>query len=243
MEFSIWDYSLLIWVIILFPGLSIIGLGYLFYQRKRDEKTERLRDLAEYVNDEFMTFQDEHENYSEAKALRVFFSNSRIHLKALKLQREDEQMKKNDEDEIKKNYIKNRVFAYDYEETIFEIFSKTAYYFIPQYPTEKIVYHYGDIKKDEFVEELSSKLKLSKDEAESLFNVFLNRQLIFMDRFEKCGIGYTLKLYWNIVSPNDLNFTRWVEAHPEIKSKAKSMNSDEIIKIAKEKNRQSVPYK
>ena len=208
MEYSIWDYSLLIWVIFVFLVFPLIGLSYLFYQRKKDKETERLRELVGYVNDEFVTFQDEHENYSETKALRIFFSNSRVHLKALKLQSEDEQMKKNDEDEIKKYHIKNRVFAYDYEETIYEIFSKTAYYFIPQYPTEKIVYHYGDIKKDEFIEELSSRLKLSKDEAERLFNVFLNKQLIFKDNFDNCGIGSTLELYWNVVSPNDFNFSR-----------------------------------
>ena len=241
MEKSIWDYSLLIWVIFIFIVIPLFGLVFLFYQRKRDEKTEHLLDLAEYVNDEFMTFQDEHENYSETKALRKFFSNSRVRLKALKLRSEHEQKKKNYEDEIDKYHIKNRVFAYDYEETIYEIFSKTANYFIPQYPKEKIVYHYSHIKKDEFVEELSSKLKLSKDEAESLFNVFLNKQSIFKDNFDNCGIGSTLELYWNVVSPNDFNFSRWIEAHPEIKSKAESKNLDEILKQVKERKRQSVP--
>lgn len=232
MECSIWDYSLLIWFIFIFPGLTIIGLGYIFYQRKKDKKTDYLKSLVEYVNDEYMTFQDEHENYSEAKALRVFFNNSRIYLKALELQREDEKNRKEYDDEVKKNNIKNRVFAYDYEETIYEIFSKTAYIFTPQHPTEKIVYHYSDIKKDVFIEELSSKLKLSKDEAESLFNVFLNRQLVFMNRNGACRIGFTLKLYWNVVSSNDLNFSRWMEAHPEIKAKLKKVDMDELSKKA-----------
>ena len=230
MELSIWDYSLLIWFIFLFPGLSIIGLGCIFYQTKKNKKTERLKSLVEYVNDEYMTFQDEHENYSEAKALRRLFSNPRIYNKALQLQREAENNRKGYEYEFKKNNIKNRVYAYDYEETIYEIFSKTAYYFIPKYPTEKIVYRYGAIKKDVFIEELSSKLKLSKDEAESLFNEFLNMSLVNMFSNGDCRIGYTLDLYRNVVSPNDLNFTRWMEAHPEIKAKSEKVDMDEILR-------------
>lgn len=230
MEYSIWDYSLLIWVIFVFLGLPIIGLVCVFYQTKKNKKTEHLKSLVEYVYDEYMTFQDEHENYSEAKALRRFFSNTHIYNKALELQREDENIRKGHEYELKKRNIKNRVYAYDYEEIIYDIFSKTAYYFTPQYPTEKIVYHYGDIKKDVFIEELSSKLKLSKDEAESLFNEFLNRLLVKMNRNGTCSIGYTLDLYWNVVSPIDLNFTRWMEAHPEIKAKSKKVDMDEILR-------------
>lgn len=230
MEYSIWDYSLLIWVIFVFLGLPIIGLVCVFYQTKKNKKTEHLKSLVEYVYDEYMTFQDEHENYSEAKALRRFFSNTRIYKKAIELQREDENIRKGHEYEFKKRNIKNRVYAYDYEETIYDIFSKTAYYFTPEYPTEKIDYHYGDIKKDVFIEELSSKLKLSKDEAESLFNEFLKRLLVMMNRNGTCRIGYTLDLYWNVVSPNDLNFTRWIEAHPEIKVKSEKIDMDEILR-------------
>lgn len=233
MENSIWDYSFLIWFIFIDLVLPLIVGGYIFYRRKRDEKTERLKNLAGYVYDEFMTFQDEHENYSEAKALRIFFSNSKVHLKALQFKNDEAKKIKEYEDEIKKNKIRNRVYAYDYEETIYEIFSRTAYYH--KFFNEKIVYHCRDIKKDEFIDVLSSKLKLSKNEAERLFNVFLNRQLLFMDKFEKCGIGFTLTLYWNIVSPNDLNFSRWIEAHPEIKSKVTSVNMDDFLrKINKE---------
>ena len=66
--------------------------------------------------------------------------------------------------------------------------------------------------------------------AESLFNEFLNRLLVMMNRNGTCSIGYTLDLYWNVVSPNDLNFTRWMEAHPEIKAKSKKIDMDEILR-------------
>lgn len=226
-----WEYILLGVFIFLFFVLPTFVAWYL---HRREQETERLRALAKYVLSDFRDFQNHHEDYSEAKALRKFFSN----MKNLKKAFEEEMKEKNllgtiDDNEHKRNVV-NRVFAYDYEETIYEIFSKRAYYFEPKYPTEKIEFRAHSIKQDDFIKELSLKLHITQKEANELFIKFLNKQIIYKWKNDECSIGYTLTLYWNVVSQNDLNFHRWMEAHPEIE--AEKINLEEIIKNKRNAN-------
>ncbi len=225
------DYILLGVCIFLF---FVLPMTVAYYLKRRAEETERLKGLSQYVLGDFQDFQEKHEDYSEAKALRKFFSNWRNLKKAYEEERKKEEVLDKMDDMVHKTNVANRVFAYDYEETIFEIFSKRAYYFAPEYPTEKIKYYGYSIKKDVFIAELSSKLKLTKDEADKLFMQFLNKNIISKAKNDDCSIGYTLGINWSVVSKNDLNFTRWMEAHPEIKAECRNMDEVKAI-IAKKK--------
>lgn len=222
------DYSLIFVYVLILVVFPLVWYSYNYIVQKRKKQTERYRELASFVPQEFGEFQNKHEDYSEAKALRIFFSNSKVYLEALKLQGEHERRLKAYEDQYKNIKIANRLFSYDYEETIYEIFSKTAWYFITDNPLQMkfVTYSSGYIKKDEFIDKLSSKLKLSKNEADNLYNEFLNKRIIDETDKGNCGIGFTLSVCWNVISPNDLNFTRWMKAHPEIK--ARGENIDEI---------------
>lgn len=90
------DYSLILWVLLVFIIIPLIAQIYVLFISKRKQRIEYLNDLAGYVSDDYNKFIDAHDNYSETKALGAFFSNKDNERKALIIKNEIEQ-------EIKRN--------------------------------------------------------------------------------------------------------------------------------------------
>lgn len=127
-------------------------------------------------------------------------------------------------DKERKEKIINRVFSYQYESLIYEIFSPYA---------EKKNYNkaYGGrfpwqswvVEKhleDDFVKsEISRLLSVSSTEAAALFSSFIEKRLLGHWMYKnKCTIGTTLEKDWDIISKTDMNLSRWMESNHDIES-------------------------
>ena len=133
-------------------------------------------------------------------------------------------LNKEKEEKERKEKIINRVFSYQYESLIYEIFS-------PYAEKKDINKVYGgrfsgqswEVVKhleDDFVKsEISRILSISSSEASELFNSFLEKKLLGRLWYKnKCSIGATLEKEWAIISRTDMNLSSWMESHHDIES-------------------------
>ena len=101
--------------------------------------------------------------------------------------------------------FKRRVFAYDYEELIFQMFT---------YKDENGCYQaIKRLKTEEAIKKISELRKLSYDEASKLFAILVNNQLIIYV-FEDVKLGSLLDSrsdQWNIICNFDMNLDKWIE--------------------------------
>lgn len=108
----------------------------------------------------------------------------------------------------KKELIKKRVFAYDYEELLFQIYKPTAKEELGEWRLE-------GLSKDEIIQGISNLKCISSNEAETLFDVLVDHNLIwrFGYKYELSPILCSGNNGWDVVSNIDMNFDKWMVAH------------------------------
>ena len=131
----------------------------------------------------------------------------------------DEDKRKREEAKRKDRIIK-RVFSYQYEELIYEIFSPYAKKNQFGGTFRRQSWSVDEELENEFViNEISRILSISYAEASSLFKKFIENELLGRSTYKnKCWVGTILKEEWDFVSKDDKNLSRWMESHHNIES-------------------------
>jgi len=110
----------------------------------------------------------------------------------------------------RKELIAKRVFAYDYEDLLFLLYEPTAKEDIGGWRIEEIA-------EDDIIKRLAEIKNISMNEAEDLFKILVDHELIWT-----CGHGSGYELTqllqsgntgWDVVSYTDMNFDKWMVGH------------------------------
>lgn len=207
----------------------MIGGVILYVNKKRNDEIEKLRELVYFVREDYNAFIYEHEDYSEEKALKVFFSSYANKEKAFLERIKANEKEKQKEDERRKRKIINRVFSYNYEETIYEIFSTKAI-LLDEYPKGNPTFSTPYLSVDYVVDEMARLLGISDSASKALFLELAKKKILYLPvkkdnngknyiESGKCGIGDLLLHDWDVISKYDLNFNRWMATHQNSSSK------------------------
>ena len=113
----------------------------------------------------------------------------------------DEEIKDSD----RKRLIVKRVFSYEYENLLYQLYKPTAKEEFGRWRTE-------GMRRDEIIKGISDIKSISSNEAEKLFNTFLDHDLIW---YFGCKYCLTPMLEnessgWDIISSSDMNFQKWM---------------------------------
>lgn len=192
--------------IVFYGGIFLLILLYIDRKSKKERDN---RDLAKYLDDVPM---DPHKSYDQK--LSKVLSNPEVRQKAENLRSEEMERERMREERDKKKYTKARVYSYDHESLIYQIFApfRDAKPFAGEWHCSM------ELENDFVISEIARIKKDSINEAEKLFSEFKDNELVFSIG-KKCRMGLTLKQYWNVVTDEDLNFTKWVNAQTNIESR------------------------
>ena len=174
-------------------GLTLIYLAFHFY--------------TSYLNKK--DWEDKERRQKEVDIHKFGPLEGREERKALIEEQEDKQRKKN---------ILNRIYAYKYEEVVFDIFIDG-----------------GIISENDLISEVQNRLNLEIDEAIDLLREWHSHNLIsscYKTKIPACELGLILKYDANIISKADLTLEKWREKKGYIlKDKSINLNSDAIEEI------------
>ena len=184
--------------------LVVIGLcfvGLVNYSSNKDAHSHHLYEL--YYGEPYKP--GYHYSHSE---IRKFFKENPGELKRREDAWQAKQKEKYQENEKKKKQkIKDRIFAYDYEDTLFEIFAPYAKNGGGIWTCDKW------LPKEDIISKISAIRGISKHESESIFNKLEEHNVLI-----KIGGEYMLSVIntfsdWNIVSDTDMNLNKWMVEH------------------------------
>ena len=114
----------------------------------------------------------------------------------------------------KKELIQNRIYAYKYEDFIFELFSKRGIHY-----NERLgwLVDKESIPYDAFKSTLEKRFSMDSEEAVSVIAELHAKKIIvdlsLGDRKGNVYIGDILTKYWYIVSMEDMNFNKYCKIH------------------------------
>lgn len=144
-------------------------------------------------------------NREIASIIKRFKKDPQLLKKTEKAYYEEEHRKAIEKENQKKELIKKRVFSYDYEDLLYRLYEPTAKEYLGDWQIE-------GIDKDVIIQRISEIKSISGNEAEELFKLFVEHDLIW-------GVGRKYELTpmlakwnadWNIVSDTDMNFQKWM---------------------------------
>lgn len=202
--------------ILIFIFLAVVVI--VFYVRETSKSNfihywkKQINESSLNVKDDFSNYFEKHCNtMSEYKIYKSYLTEAR-QKKVLDGVKECQERDKRLEDFTKKEFIPKRVFAYEYEDFLFSLFSSTYVYFdfygewSGYCPEDKM------ITEDYILEKIISQYNLSKEEARALFLTFLKNDLICSNRTNnKFKLGATLTTHANIISLQDMNVDKWMK--------------------------------
>lgn len=195
-----------------------IGLYFLYqYMRKESEKADHYRELATFFSERELGLvrTDRHKKENPDDVICRFFKEHPDKLvEAEKRYKEEKEREHNNLESWKKLYIMQRTFAYDYEDMLFQIYSKVA-----TEDTRGKWVAITHVKKEDLISNISEIKNIDSAEAERLLNS-LHKHCILSDVGDGCllssllqDLGTDEKWAWNIVSDTDQNLDKWMVAH------------------------------
>lgn len=116
----------------------------------------------------------------------------------------------------KRELIKKRVFAYDYEEMLYEIYAPTAT------RINSNEWKSNSLNMDYIIERIGNIMEISKEEALKIFDLLIDKKILEKEyrNEDEISLCYMLnsKYYcssdeWQIVSDIDLNLSKWMVNH------------------------------
>ena len=198
-------------------ALLCIGLYLLHIYFKKDaEKRKHYRELAKYFSDQELglvrTTKQKKDDPDEI--INKFFKDYPDKLaEAENKYKEDEEKHYVNREYWKRELIKSRVFAYDYEDVLFQIYAPSASdmgdRWQPQgLSKEYIVKRYAEIKN------------VSIEDALRTYDMLIKKNVIcdlpgmgvFLDSMLWDDYKYNDQR-WNVVSDTDMTLTKWMDAH------------------------------
>ncbi len=119
-----------------------------------------------------------------------------------------------EEEHIKRELIKKRVFLYDYEDMLCQIYAPTA-----KREYSKTWKSTG-LERDYIIKRIGEIRGISKEESEKLFNLFIEKEILaidYNDKIELCRMLNSGDSYlnddWKVVTDTDINLSRWMVEH------------------------------
>ena len=194
------------------------GLYWLhLYLKKEDKRKKEYREYAQFFSDREVGLLRTNKNDSKDpdEIIGKFFNEHPDKLKKKKkLYKEKEEKGHYNRESWKKSYIMDRIFAYDYEDMLFQIYSKVA----EEDSRGKWVARIP-LKTEDLISEISRIRNVDRSEAGRIINLLHERGII-----SDIGGGYLLSSLlqdlgvgemwpWNIVSDVDMNLDKWMVAH------------------------------
>ena len=212
---------------IVFIIAGIVVFIYIFGKRQDFKNYEyiphmrRLLDLMGWEQ-EFNEYWKKNRNLSEYKALKNYFTRSRLS-EALEMERKSNETQKYHEEERKRAYTLDRIYAYQYENFVFSLFAPLAVFneyenkweltpFLNS--TDERATNIIKLPEKYVIHKIASEYQLSDREALNRFNEFCSKHLLHYNNVGHwCELGLILEEYPNIVSANDMNLTKWIEKY------------------------------
>lgn len=197
----------------------IVHVGLSFYFRNQAKKDEYYKKLARYVGDTCIS-------WGSIKTIRIFFMEHPDELeKAIALCKIDEENQYRFTEAEKRDLIKHRVLAYDYEDMLFQIFAPFA--------IEKKGEWIPTGLSNEFVVKRISEIKgISNEESLKIYEMLIKNSVLH-DKQDNSKIGKLVFLSfmlrddsmsnsdWKIISDTDMTFNKWMERHGYIHNSIK----------------------
>lgn len=195
-----------------------IGLYLLhIYMEKYTETNEHYMELAKFFSErELGIIQDNRytkENHIDV--VRRFFKEHPDKLaEAEKLYKKRMESKHHAREAWKKEFIMHRIFAYDYEEMLFQIFSDHAML------DEMGKWHSQHIDKNHLLQRISEIKNIEIEESQRIVDTLIEH-CVLCNVGEDCFLSSLLEesddnqsmSRWNIVSDIDMNLDKWMKAH------------------------------
>ena len=199
--------------IIICVGLYLLHL----YMEKYTETNEHYMELAKFFSErELGIIQDNRytkENHIDV--VRRFFKEHPDKLaEAEKLYKKRMESKHHAREAWKKEFIMHRIFAYDYEEMLFQIFSDHAIL------DEMGKWHSQHIDKNHLLQRISEIKNIEIEESQRIVDTLIEH-CVLCNVGEDCFLSSLLEesddnqsmIRWNIVSDTDMNLDKWMKAH------------------------------
>lgn len=194
-------------------GVAVVGLavayGILRFIISMDKRDHHYRELGKYIN--VQAFHIDKPFYSfDAKAKYIFKHNPEALKSAEQQYAKDEERKKLNLENIKKKNVQLRMFAYQYENDLFRIFSDVA----TKRGGEWVSSMTDTLDKSYIIYMISALRNVSVAEAEHIFNILTENNLLilFKDGYY-LGDILTRLGEWNVISDNDMNLNKWMLAN------------------------------
>ena len=185
--------------------------------RKDSEKADHYRELATFFSERELGLvrTDRHKKENPDDVIYRFFKEHPDKLaEAEKRYKEEKEREHNNLESWKKYYIMQRIFAYDFEDMLFQIYSKVA---IEDARGKWVALSY--VKKEDLINKISEIKNVDRCEAERILDLQIKHAIL-----SDIGEGYLLstllqdlgsgeKIAWNIVSETDMNLDKWMVAN------------------------------
>lgn len=198
--------------------LAVLAFIVLLIFKRIDNKSDEIEHLRQLLSIDrvaaFEKFWDSHNNLTYEQALRAFYKDPKKLAKAEEeKKRSDELLRKWEERKKKENTIK-RVYAYKYGNFVFSLFSPFASYnsFYEKWDNPP---HGSELPENYILHRMK---ELGSKDTYELYCEFLKNDLFYREN-KKVSLGFTLSLYANIISEEDMNMDKWIKKNGQTQSK------------------------
>lgn len=211
-------------------GLALVALAFYLFSNHLDQKSkkeETNRELSRYSPGLQKNEKEAQGIHALNKTREKYFSDPENVKKAVNAMNETEIKRQEDEERFKKEYIQNRVYGYEYEEEVFDIFIDGK-----------------AITKNELVKKIKDKLGLDYADAVIIIEEWQEHELIKNPSFKYPNayeLGRTLTTWANVVSLKDLSLGKYREQKGYFEKKEKQ--DENYIKDIEEKYNASLEDK
>lgn len=202
--------------------LICVGLYILYvYFKKEEEKNKHYRELARFIDKKELypeyartNIKDIHPRFTKmeykeptADEIRKYFKEhpdklAEVETRLVELGRNRILY----QEERKRKLIKQRVFAYEYEDMLFQIFAPFAHDYGNTWVPQPLLY-------DFVVKRIAEIKNVTAEEASKILEALKDKEVIYYNG----GVNLSQVLwdgsFWNIVSDTDLNLDKWMVAH------------------------------
>ena len=217
--------------------ISIIYLITKYYgnQSAKAEENRQLIYKGGYSY-EFERFWQSHPELSHERALLKFLEDENKKKDAIIKTREREQFDKELAEDIKRNRIKKRIFAYNYENFIFSLFSPLAKMRKGSYNIDKWTCS-DSLPKTYVLKKMEEKYGM---EATQIYGLFLENELLEEKQDGSIQLGFILQYDPNVVVDTDLNIDKYIKQFGQRCSYAELQA--EITSITGNNNEHTEPF-
>lgn len=161
--------------------------------------------------------------FSYETGLRKFFKEPGRKERAIEAKKERDALSHKFDEAFKKENILKRIFAYDYENFLFSLFSPLAIYNERENKWEL----WGCRIPVQYVKSRMEKEGYSN--VPELYQSFIKNNLIEEDKNEQCELGVILKYHAEIVSEEDLDIDKWIKKNGQSMTKTELQNEIDCI--------------